>query len=563
VFIIAQTTRYPMEELEMFCNQCEQTQGTACRVEGACGKLPEVAALQDLLTYALRGLSHRAIAAREAGIPDPEADRFTVKALFATLTNVDFDPLRLEELIRRAAALRDRLREATRGPGEEQLDDAAASFVPAPDLEGLIEQGAASGLPIDRTRPKDVQSLQEMTLYGLRGVAAYADHAAILGQEDPDVYAFIQETLVKTADDSLGLEDWVSLALETGRTNMRAMELLDAGNTGAYGHPVPTEVPLGHEPGKAVLISGHDLKDLEQLLAQTEGLDLHVYTHGEMLPAHAYPFFKKHDHFRGHYGTAWQNQRTEFATFPGAILLTTNCLMPPEDSYRDRLFTTGQVAFPGIPHVQRDDLGPVIEKALASDGFTDRSEAGTVWVGYGRNTILQDHPMGSVKDTLLAYVDAGTIRRFILVGGCDGDKPGRNYYTEFVEQAPSDTVILTLACGKFRFFDKELGAIDGVPRLVDVGQCNDAYSAIRIAMALSEAKGVGLNDLPLSLVLSWYEQKAVAILLTLFHLGFKDIRLGPSLPAFVTPRILDLLQERFDVKPTTTPADDLAAILSE
>ncbi len=550
------------DDLEMHCNQCEQTQGTGCRVEGVCGKMPEVAALQDLLTYALRGLSHWATAARRSGAGDPVADRFTMQALFATLTNVDFDPERLEALIRRAVELRDALRVAAGEAGETEPGDAAATFQPAEDLVGLVDQGASTGLPVDRTRTKDVQSLQELTLYGLRGVAAYADHAAILGQEDPAVYAFVQETLAKMVDPSLAVEDWTALALETGRINLRAMELLDAGNTGTYGHPVPTPVPLGHAAGKAVLISGHDLKDLELLLAQTEGSGVAVYTHGEMLPTHGYPAFKKHAHFHGHYGTAWQNQQTEFAEFPGAILLTTNCLMPPKDEYSDRLFTTGQVAFPGIPHLERDDFAPLVERALELPGFPEATEAGSVWVGYARNTILQDHPMGSVKDTLLAYMKAGTIKRFILVGGCDGDKPGRNYYTEFVEKAPADTVILTLACGKFRFFDKDLGAIDGVPRLVDVGQCNDAYSAIRIAEALAEATGVGLNELPLSLVLSWYEQKAVAILLTLLHLGMKNIRLGPTMPTFLTPNTLELLTERFAVIPIATPEADLAAILN-
>ncbi len=551
-----------MEDLAMFCNQCEQTQGTGCRVEGVCGKLPEVAALQDLLTYAVRGLSHWAAAARAAGVGDPAADRFTMQALFSTLTNVDFDPERLEALIRRAAAFRDELRTATGSAGDTAPSDLAATFEPAADLNGLILQGAALGLPVDRTRPKDIQGLQELTLYGLRGVAAYADHAAILGQEDPGVYAFVQETLTKTLDVSLDFEDWVALALETGKTNLRAMELLDAGNTGTYGHPVPTQVPLGRAAGPAVLISGHDLKDLEHLLAQTEGRGVAVYSHGEMLPTHAYPGFNKYAHYHGHYGTAWQNQQTEFAEFPGAILLTTNCLMRPKGEYVDRLFTTGLVAFPGVPHVHRDDFGPLIERALALSGFPEATEAGSVWVGYARNTILQDHPLGSVKDTLLAYMKAGTIRRFILVGGCDGDKPGRNYYTDFVEKAPNDTVILTLACGKYRFFDKDLGAIDGVPRLVDVGQCNDAYSAIRIAQALAEARGEGLNDLPLSLVLSWYEQKAVAILLTLFHLGMKDIRLGPTLPVFFTPKVLEMLTARFGLKVVTAPEDDLAAILS-
>jgi hydroxylamine reductase len=547
----------------MFCHQCEQSvPGTGCTKQGVCGKSPQAAALQDLLTYAVRGLSQFAVAGRSVGVVDQEVNRFTVKALFATLTNVDFDPTRLADLIRETVKKREALKEkVAAGGGPTRFEDPAAGFDPAATLEGLVAQGEEVGLPIDRGADPDIRSLQETVVYGIRGVAAYADHAAILGEEDDAVYASVQGPLTRLLDRKMGLQDWVASALDTGKANLRAMELLDAGNTGRFGHPQPTPVPLGHVAGKAILVSGHDLKDLEDLLKQTEGRGVSVYTHGEMLPAHGYPVLKAYKHFFGHYGTAWQNQKEEFDQFPGAILMTTNCLQKPRDSYQGKIFTTGLVGWPGVTHVPNGDFAKVIDKGLEMQGFPTEEDRGSVWVGYARNTVLRDHPMGRVLDTVVDYAKAGKIRHFFLVGGCDGAKPGRNYYTEFVEKAPNDTIILTLACGKFRFFEKDLGAIDGVPRLLDVGQCNDAYSAIVIATALAEALGVGINDLPLSLILSWYEQKAVAILLTLFHLGIKGIRLGPSLPEFVTPNVLKVLVENFDLKPITTVEQDLAACL--
>ncbi len=542
----------------MFCNQCEQTaKGTGCTKWGVCGKSPEVAALQDLLTYAVRGLSQVATEGRRVGVVDADVNRFTAKAIFATLTNVDFDPARFEAWVREAVERREALKaKVAAAGGRTTFDDPAASFQPAADQAGMVKQGEEVGLPIDQDRDEDVKSLQEITLYGIRGVAAYADHAAILGQEDDSVYAFIHEALAKITDKGLGLQDWVGLALKTGEANLRAMELLDAGNTGRFGHPVPTEVPLGHKKGKAILISGHDLKDLEDLLEQTQGKGIYVYTHGEMLPAHGYPELKKYPHFYGHYGTAWQNQKKEFAEFPGAILMTTNCLQEPKEEYKGNIFTTGLVGWPGVTHVKNGDFGPVIEKALELPGFAEDEDKGTVMVGFARNAVL------GVADKVIEAVKAGAIKHFFLVGGCDGAKPGRNYYTEFVEKTPADTVVLTLACGKFRFFDKKLGDIGGIPRLLDVGQCNDAYSAVQIAVALANAFDCGVNDLPLSLVLSWYEQKAVAILLTLLHLGIKGIRLGPTLPAFITPNVLNVLVENFDIKPISTPDEDLQAILN-
>jgi hydroxylamine reductase len=401
----------------------------------------------------------------------------------------------------------------------------------------------------------DVRSLRELLVYGLKGVAAYTDHAAILGQEDDAVYQFIYEGMAATLDDSLSVNDLVGLALKCGETNLRAMELLDAGNTGTYGHPVPTVVPLGHKKGKALLVSGHDLKDLEEILKQTEGKGIYIYTHGEMLPTHGYPELKKYSHFYGHYGTAWQNQAKEFAQFPGAIVMTTNCIQKPQESYQDNLFTTGLVGWPGRQHIIDKNFAPAIEKALALPGFPEDEEGKTVMVGFGRNAVL------GVAGQVIEAVKNKSIRHFFLVGGCDGAKPGRNYYTQLVEQIPSDCVIMTLACGKFRFFDKQLGDIGGIPRLLDIGQCNDSYSAVKIAVALADAFNCGVNDLPLSMILSWYEQKAVAILLTLLSLGIKDIRLGPSLPAFISPNVLDVLVKNFNIMPISTPEQDLKAIL--
>ncbi|MEE4604078.1 MAG: hydroxylamine reductase [Desulfobacteraceae bacterium] len=426
----------------------------------------------------------------------------------------------------------------------------------------LLKQGEEIGLPKDRQRDADVRSLQETTLYGIRGAAAYADYAAILGQEDDEVYASLQEKLSKITDKNLALQDWVALALDSGKTNLKAMELLDAGNTSHFGHPEPSLVSLGHKAGKAILVSGHDLKDLAILLKQTEGKDIKIHTHGEMLLSHAYyPELKKYSHLAGHFGTAWQNQKKELPEFPGPILFTTNCIQEPAAGYENNVFTTGLVAWPGVTHLENDNFGPLIEHAIEMPGLANEEASGEVWVGYARNTVLQDHPMGRVIDTLVDYVKAGTIKHFFLVGGCDGAKPGRNHYSDFVDKAPQDTVILTLACGKFRFFDHDLGAIDGVPRLIDVGQCNDAYSAVVVASALSDALGKEISDLPLSLILSWYEQKAVAILLTLLHSGFKGIRLGPSMPAFLTPNVQNVLIENFSIQPISTPEKDIAACL--
>jgi len=537
----------------MFCNQCEQTaKGTGCTTIGVCGKASSTAALQDLLIHALQGLSAYAVAARKAGVEvGADINRFTCKATFSTLTNVNFDDARLTELIHQAVAMRDSLKTKVADAG---IDHPALTFTPAGGEE-LVKQGEAVAMRAPSGDNADIDSLKQILLYGLKGVAAYSDHAAILGQEDDKVYEFIHEGLTAILRDDIELNDWVALVLKCGEINLRAMELLDAANTGTFGHPEPTEVPLGAKKGKAILVSGHDLKDLADILEQTKGKGINVYTHGEMLPCHAYPELKKHDHLVGHYGTAWQNQVKEFADFPGAIVMTTNCIQKPAETYKGNIFTTGLVAWPGVTHIADKDFTPAIEKALAMDGFAEDTDKGSVMAGFARNTVL------SVADKVIEGVKSKAIRHFFLVAGCDGAKPGRNYYTEFVEKVPEDCMVLTLACGKFRFFDKKLGDIGGIPRLLDIGQCNDAYSAIQIAVALAGAFDCGVNDLPLSMVLSWYEQKAVAILLTLFHLGIQDIRLGPSLPAFITPNVLNVLVENFKVKPITTPDEDLRAIL--
>ena len=537
----------------MFCYQCEQTaKGKGCDKLGVCGKQPDVSDLQDLLVYSLTGLGQVATAAKAEGLTVPlETGRLFAKALFSTLTNVNFDAADFKPLIEQVVAARDALAAGLKAA----LPEGPATFAPAADLAGLVAQGAKHGLADIPEANDDIRSLKHTLLFGLKGVAAYADHAAILGQEDQVVYEFLYEGLAATFSTDKDLGAWVALVLRCGEVNLRVMELLDAANTGAYGHPVPTVVPLGAKAGKAILVSGHDLKDLKILLEQTAGKGINIYTHGEMLPAHGYPELKKYPHFFGHYGTAWQNQHKEFAAFPGAILMTTNCIQKPAESYLGSIFTTGLVGWPGASHVKNGDFGPVIEKALAMPGFAADSDKGTVMTGFARNAVM------GVAGTVIEAVKAGKIKHFFLVAGCDGAKPGRNYYTEFVEKAPADTIVLTLACGKFRFFDKQLGDIGGIPRLLDMGQCNDAYSAIQVAVALAKAFDCGVNDLPLSMILSWYEQKAVAILLTLLALGVKNIRLGPSLPAFLTPNVLNFLVANYDIKPITTPDEDLKAIL--
>ncbi len=547
----------------MYCHQCEQTaKGGACDVKGVCGKDETTAALQDLLLHATQGISMYAHRARKFKASDREIDVFVVEALFTTVTNVNFDPERMTVLLREAAAMRDRAKALyenackSAGSAPESLDG-PATWTPASDLPGLVAQGSDVTLATwSETYGPDAASLRELITYGLRGTAAYADHAQLLGRTDDGIFATFHEALDLLAKDDVPTDDLLAWCLKTGELNLRTMEILSSANTDAYGHPEPTQVRITTVKGKAILVSGHDLKDLEELLKQTEGKGINVYTHGEMLPAHGYPGLKRYPHLVGNYGGAWQDQAKEFDAFPGAVLMTTNCIQKPRDSYKNRIFTTGLVAWPGVAHVTGNHLTPVIEAALAAPGFAETEPEKTITVGFGHNAVL------GVADKVVEAVKAGKIRHFFLVGGCDGAKSGRNYYTEFAESAPDDTIILTLACGKFRFNKLDFGDIGGIPRLLDVGQCNDAYSAIQIAAALSEAFGLGLNELPLSFILSWYEQKAVAILLTLLHLGIKGIRLGPTLPAFVSPNVLSILVDKFDIKPISTAAEDLAAILT-
>jgi hydroxylamine reductase len=546
----------------MFCYQCEQTaKGTGCTVRGVCGKDPQTAALQDLLVYGTKGLSMYAHRARELGVKDDEVDAFVLESLFSTVTNVNFAPESLREVLIKLADVRDKAKslyeEACEKSGHtpENLGGPAA-WTAADDLNVLIQQGEEVTIKKRlETLGEDITGLQELLTYGLKGTAAYACHARILGQEDDSVHAFFHEALNFLTRDDPTVDELVAMNLKCGEVNLKVMGLLDTAHTTTYGNPAPTPVRIAPIKGKAILVSGHDLKDLEELLKQTEGKGINVYTHGEMLPAHGYPGLNRYRHLVGNYGGAWQNQRQEFDEFPGAILMTTNCIQRPKDSYQDRIFTAGLVAWPGVTHINDQNFAPVIEAALAADGFSEDGPDDTILVGFGHDAVL------GVADTVVDAVKSGAIKHFFLIGGCDGAKPGRNYYTEFAQAVPQDAVILTLACGKYRFNKLDFGEIGGIPRLLDIGQCNDAYSAIQIAVGLANAFDTDVNNLPLSIICSWYEQKAVCILLTLLHLGIKNIRLGPSLPAFVTPNVLKVLVENFNIMPISTPQDDLKAIL--
>ncbi len=547
----------------MFCYQCEQTaKGSGCTAHGVCGKDPETAVLQDLLVYISKGISNYAHCARETGTKDNEVDVFVVRALFTTVTNVDFDPERLQQWIQKGVEIRNKAKalceDACAKAGKScDISTGPATFTPSEKLDDLIREGEAVSIEnrIQKFGP-DVTGLEELLTYGLKGTSAYADHARILGKEDDRIYAFIHEALDYLTTDQPSADKLLELCLKCGEINLRTMELLDEANTDAYGNPEPTQVRVTPVKGKAICVSGHDLKDLEELLKQTEGKGINVYTHGEMLPCHGYPELKKYKHLVGNYGGAWQDQRQEFDEFPGAILMTTNCIQKPKESYKDRIFTSGLVAWPGVTHIPDHDFSPVIQAALDAEGFQEDGPEQYITVGFGHEAVM------SVADKVVDAVKQGKIKHFFLIGGCDGAKTGRNYYTEFAKAVPDDCVILTLACGKYRFNKLEFGTVEGIPRLLDVGQCNDAYSAIRIASALADAFGTDVNGLPLSFILSWYEQKAVVILLTLLHLGIKDMRLGPTLPAFVTPNMLNVLVENFQIKPIGTVEEDLQAAMA-
>ncbi len=517
---------------DMFCFQCEQTAGgTGCTKGGVCGKKPEVARLHDELVSALIGL------ARAAGgkTPGKHAEELVMQGLFATLTNVNFDPVRFQEMKKQVEAEKIKL-------------GGADDFDPDALFHG----------------DTDTVSLRSTLLFGLRGMAAYALHAHSLGKDSAEVTGWLFKGL-KAVGEKHSVDEWLSLIMEFGQVNLKCMALLDEANTSTFGHPVPTKVGMKVEKGPFIVVTGHDLLDLKQLLEQTQGKGINIYTHGEMLPAHAYPELKKYFHLKGNYGTAWQNQQKEFKDLPAPILYTTNCIMIPRESYADNIFTTSVVGYPGLKYIPekngKKDFSPVIQKAFDLGGWPEVKQfsginGGTeMTTGFARNTVM------GVADKLIAAVKSGAIKHFFLVGGCDGAKPGRNYYTEFVKQTPANSVVLTLACGKYRFNDLNIGEIGGLPRLLDMGQCNDAYSAIQVAVALAGAFKCSVNELPLTLVLSWYEQKALCILLTLLSLGIKNIYLGPSLPAFISPNVLKVLVEKFNIKPISTPEADLKAIL--
>lgn len=546
----------------MFCYQCEQTAfGSGCNRSGVCGKKPDTADLQDLLVETAVGVSCYASRLAAHGVEDVEAGRFVIQALFTTVTNVNFTSPSIGDWVKRGIAIRDGL-----AAKYQKLPDAgkgaplpvAATFKLEPNLAGMETQAAQFGIEARKKKlGEDKAGVLYMIIYGLKGAAAYADHAYRLGREDMGVYKMFHGILAYVATEQDDLGELLAHALKTGDLNLKVMELLGAANTGTYGHPEPTKVRVTPVKGKCILVSGHDLKDLEDLLKQTEGKGVNVYTHGEMLPCNAYPGLKKYKHLAGNYGGAWQNQQKEFDTFPGPIILTTNCLMPPRPTYIDRVYATGLVAYPGVKHVDNGKFQPVVDAALALPGFTeDEQPAKFITIGFARNSVL------GVADKVIDAVKSGAIKHFYLIGGCDGAKPGRNYYTEFAEKLPKDTVILTLACGKYRFNKEEFGDIGGIPRLLDMGQCNDAYSAVQVALALAKAFNCGVNDLPLSLIISWYEQKAVAVLLTLLHLGIRNIHLGPTLPAFATPAVLQVLVDKFAVKPIGKAEDDIKATLA-
>jgi len=553
----------------MFCYQCEQTtrsengDGCGSATVGICGKDASTSDLQDLLVYAIKGIAQYAKRARDLGKTDNQADSFILYGLFTTLTNVNFSAPKFVTLIQQAAEHRDRVKSLYEDAAKElnittEVLQGPAIWKPAATQAALEIQAQSATIDKDlETVGEDIVGLRAMMLYGLKGVAAYAYHAYVLGGEDEEIYAGIEKTLDFLADDPTDASALLAGNLEVGSINLKVMEVLDGANTGNFGAQEPGQARITPIKGKAILVSGHDLKDLYELLEQTKDMGINIYTHGEMLPAHAYPKLRAYSHLAGNYGSAWQNQHAEFAAFPGPILMTSNCLIEPTPAYRNRIFTAGPVGWPGVRHIEGHDFTPVIQVAKAMPGYKEDSAEKSVTVGFGRHAVL------GVADKVIEAVKGGDIRHFFLVGGCDGAAPGRNYYTDLAEQTPDDCVILTLGCGKYRFHEQDFGNIGGIPRLLDIGQCNDAYSAIQIASALAGAFDCEVNELPLSMMISWFEQKAVAVLLALLSLGIKGIHLGPTLPAFLTPTVLDILVKEFDIKPNGIAADDLAAALKQ
>lgn len=558
----------------MFCYQCEQTDRTAqperpnllsfgcSSAKGNCGKDATTAALQDVLVEVDLGIGQYAQKLRELGAPDPQYAAHASFDLFTTLTNVNFNATRFMTMIAEAVGVRERAKaayeQAARAAGvEPETLGGATQFVPATKISDVVAQatqvGVAAGV---EDLGADIVGLRNLNLYGLKGVCAYAHHAHALGYRTDDTDAGIENGLAFLATGPSDADALLGHALELGNVNLKVMEMLDAANTGSFGTPTPTPVRITPVVGKAVLVSGHDLHDLAKILDATAGTGINVYTHGEMLPAHGYPELHKHSHLAGNYGGAWQDQQRDFAAFPGPIVMTSNCLIEPQPAYRSRIFTLGPVGWPGVRHLNNGDLSLVIKAAQSLPGFTEEVPEETVTTGFGHGAVL------SVADTVIEAVKSGAIKRFLLIGGCDGAAPGRNYYTDVADHAPDDTILMTLGCNKYRFNTHEFGEIGGIPRLLDVGQCNDSYSAIQIALALAGAFDCGVNDLPLSLFVSWFEQKAAAVLLTLLSLGIRNIRLGPTLPAFLTPDVVAILVDKFALKPIGDPAEDLAAAMA-
>jgi len=536
----------------MFCYQCEETaKGTGCTNVGVCGKKGEVADLQDMLRYLLKGISICNTKTRESGEYNQEVDEFIMESLFSTITNANFDKQFFMEKIQQALKLRDELREKN----SVQNTHDSVTWSPKND-ENLIKKAEEVGILI--TKNEDIRSLREMLTFGIKGMAAYYHHAHVLGEKDKEISNFIQEALVATTKD-LSVDELVGLNMKCGEMGVKTMALLDKINTSTYGNPEPTNVNIGVRNDPGILISGHDLKDLEELLIQTDGTGVDIYTHGEMLPANAYPAFKKYSHLVGNYGNSWWLQKGEFEKFNGPILLTTNCLVPPKDSYKDRVYTTGVVGFEGLKHIPNrkngnpKDFSEIIEHAKKCPP-PEKLEDGEITIGFAHNTVL------GVADKIVDAVKAGKIKRFVVMAGCDGRHKEREYYTEFAKRLPSDTIILTAGCAKYRYNKLDLGDIGGIPRVIDAGQCNDSYSLVVIAQKLAEVFGVGVNELPISFNIAWYEQKAVLVLLALLSLGVKNIMLGPVLPAFVSPNVLNVLVEKFNIQPNSTVEEDLPTL---
>lgn len=555
--------------MDMFCFQCQETaRNEGCDVRGVCGKFPDIAALQDMLLYMLKGMAISATRARAIGVTDSQVDRFVPQALFATVTNVSFDPDRFVSIIHTTCTLRDALKEkflvayqqANGCPFTDALPE-IETWNAHGSTDELIRKGEQVGIQTAAHPNEDIRSLRELLIYGLKGLAAYADHAYLLDYEQADLLVFFQEGLAATANDDLTVDDLFKLALRCGEQGVAAMALLDKANTDTYGHPEPTHVNIGVTDGPGILISGHDLRDLDELLQQSQGTGVKIYTHGEMLPAHAYPAFKKYDHLVGNYGGAWWQQRQDFQHFNGPIVMTTNCIQDPHPSYQDKIFTTGHVGWPGLSHIadrepnNQKDFSAVIQKAQTCAPPVEM-EQGKIPIGFAHQTVL------SVADKVVEAVKSGNIKRFVVMAGCDGRQSSRSYYTEVAEGLPNDAIILTAGCAKYRYNKLPLGEIAGIPRVLDAGQCNDCYSLVVVAQKLAEVFGVAnINDLPISYDIAWYEQKAVLVLLSLLALGVKGIRLGPTLPAFLSPNVQDVLVKTFDIKPIGTVEQDIQAIM--